>query len=485
MANVDPSQHAAPAPPGRSNVDPSQRAAPAPPGRPRNRPAPMSGFPELLPGQQMVTTQIVDGLRRIFELHGFAPIETRAVEPVERLTGGTDVDKEIYAVRRLAEPNDGDVEAGLGLHFDLTVPFARYVLENAGKLDFPFRRYQIQKVWRGERPQSGRYREFTQADIDIVAKDSLAFHHDIEVARVMAEALAGLPVGPFRLQINNRKVLQGFLLGIGAPDPAAAMRAIDRMDRVPASVVGELLRTEATLTDRQAQLCLELAAIRTPDNSFVDRVRVLGVHDQLLDEGLAELGAVIEGCADLNSERITVEADLRIARGLDYYTGTVFETRLTGYDALGSICSGGRYDSLASHGRTTYPGVGISLGLSRLLVPLFADGTLAPSRSVPSTVLIALADEDSRAVSTLVAQALRARGIASEVAAAADKYGRQIRFAQRRDIPYVWFPATEVAAADEVKDIRSGGQVPADPKTWWPPEADLTAQIITTPKTTE
>ncbi|MDQ4037686.1 MAG: ATP phosphoribosyltransferase regulatory subunit, partial [Actinomycetota bacterium] len=157
----------------------------------------------------MIEAHIINGLRRTFELHGFAPIETRAVEPIQRLTGGGEIDKEIYAVRRLAGGNDAD--AGLGLHFDLTVPFARYVLENAGRLEFPFRRYQIQKVWRGERPQSGRYREFTQADIDIIAKEELAFHHDVEVARVMAEALAGLPVAPFRLQINNRKLLQGFL----------------------------------------------------------------------------------------------------------------------------------------------------------------------------------------------------------------------------------------------------------------------------------
>ncbi|MDQ3714451.1 MAG: histidine--tRNA ligase [Actinomycetota bacterium] len=447
------------------------------------RPGPLSGFPELLPGQRMIEQQIIDGLRRTFELHGFAPIETRAVEPVERLTGGGEIDKEIYAVRRLADVGDR-AEAGLGLHFDLTVPFARYVLENAGKLEFPFRRYQIQKVWRGERPQSGRYREFTQADIDIVARDEFAFHHDIEVARVMAEALAGLPVAPFRLQINNRKLLQGFLLGIGATDPPAAMQAIDRLDKLPSDVVGKLL-AEAGLAVHQAEAFLRLAEIRSDTNSFVDRVRELGVKHELLDQGLDELVTVLDGCQDLNSERITVEVDLRIARGLDYYTGTVFETRLAGHDSLGSICSGGRYDSLASDGRTTYPGVGISLGLSRLLVPLFADGTVAASRSVPSAVLVAMADEGSRAVSTCVAQALRSRGIAAEVVASPDKYGKQIRYAQRRGIPYVWFPATGTEAGHEVKDIRSGDQGTADPDTWLPPEVDLTAQIITTPKTAE
>ncbi len=443
-------------------------------------PGPLSGFPELLPAQRMLEQQIIDGLRRSFELHGFAPVETRAVEPVEWLTGGGEIDKEIYAVRRLAEVDDGDAEAGLGLHFDLTVPFARYVLENAGKLDFPFRRYQIQKVWRGERPQGGRYREFTQADIDIVAKGELAFHHDIEVALVMAEALSGLPVPPLRLQINNRKLMQGFITGLGVADPSMAMRILDRMDRLPGERVGEQLRIEAGLSAPHADACLALASIRTADTSFIDRVHDLGVKHELLDQGLAELASVIEGCAGINSTRITVQADLRIARGLDYYTGTVFETRLTGYDELGSICSGGRYDSLVSDGPTSYPGVGISLGVSRLLVPLFADRTLTASRSVPSAVLVALADDNSRSASTWVARALRMRGVASEVAAAADKYGKQIRYAERRGIPYVWFPATGPRDQHEVKDIRSGEQVAADPDTWLPPEVDLTPQIITT-----
>ncbi len=466
-----------------TDVDPSQGTAQIPPGRSTHRPAPLSGFPELLPGQRMVEAQIIDRLRRTFELHGFAPIETRAVEPIDRLTGGAEIDKEIYAVRRLAD--DRNTEPDLGLHFDLTVPFARYVLENAGRLDFPFRRYQIQKVWRGERPQAGRYREFTQADIDIVGKGTLDFHHDVEVARVMAEALAALPViGPFRLQVNNRKLLQGFLLGIGATDPPAAMQAIDKLDKLPTDAVGTLL-TQSGLASGQAQALLRLADIRSATTSFVDQVRGLGVQHELLDEGLDELAAVLHGCQDLSSDRITVEVDLRIARGLDYYTGTVFETRLAGYEALGSICSGGRYDALASDGRMTYPGVGISLGLSRLLVPLFADGTLTPARSVPTAVLVALAGQGSRAASTQVAQALRARGVPTEVAPSADKYGKQIRYAERRGIPYVWFPGAEAETGHEVKDIRSGDQVPADPNTWLPPEVDLSPEIVSTPKTVE
>lgn len=443
--------------------------------------ASLSGFPELLPAQRVVELAVLDQLRRTFELHGFASIETRAAEPLESLLRKGEIDKEVYVLRRLhADEDAGD--SGLGLHFDLTVPFARYVLDNAGHLEFPFRRYQIQKVWRGERPQTGRYREFTQADIDIVAKDELPFHHDVEVARVMAEALAALTfLPPMRLQVNNRRLIEGFYLGVGAKDPAAVMRAIDKLDKMPTDAVHTQLRDDAGLSDEQAELCLRLAAIRSTDVSFVGRVRELGVVHDLLDQGLDELAAVIAGCAEVTSQRVVVEADLRIARGLDYYTGTVFETRMAGYESLGSVCSGGRYDSLASDGRVTYPGVGISLGVTRLVLPLVQQGALAGSRPVPSAVLVALPSEDDRAACDRIAQRLRSRGIACEVAAAPQKFGRQIRYAERRGIPFVWFPGAG-EAGDEVKDIRSGDQVAADASSWTPPPSDLYPQVVTTEK---
>ena len=443
------------------------------------KPTPLSGFPELLPAARAVEREVLDTLARTFELHGFANIETRVVEPLDRLAKGGEIDKEIYVLRRLQAEDAAD-DTGLGMHFDLTVPFARYVLENAGHLEFPFRRYQIQKAWRGERPQEGRFREFTQADIDIVGKDTLGFHHDIEVARVMAEALIGLPLPAMRLQVNNRKLIQGFYQGIGATDVEAVMRVIDKIDKLPSEVVAKMLVDEAGLDDDQAAQCLQLAGIRSSDTSFVDAVRALGVSNDLLEEGLRELAAVVEGCASVTSDRFAVEADLRIARGLDYYTGTVFETVMAGFEGLGSICSGGRYDSLASDGRNTYPGVGISLGVSRMLVPLLARGHLTASRSVPSAVLVALVDEDSRAEADAIAQQLRARGVATEVAPAPQKFGKQIRYAERRGIPYVWFPgAGESAGRHQVKDIRSGEQADADPGTWTPPESDLSPQVRT------
>ena len=441
------------------------------------KPTPLSGFPELLPADRVVEQQVLDTLRRTFELHGFASIETRAVEPLDQLLRKGDTSKEVYLLRRLHEES-AEGHAGLGLHFDLTVPFARYVLENAGKLEFPFRRYQIQKVWRGERPQEGRYREFTQADIDIVGRDELGFHHDIEVARVMLDALRRLEfLPPFRLQVNNRKLIQGFYAGLGAEDLDEVMRVVDKLDKLSVEQVRGLLVGEVGLTEQQADACLALATIRTTDDSFVEQVRALGVEHPLLEEGLAELASLVRGCAGLVEPggRVAIEADLSIARGLDYYTGTVFETRLAGYESLGSICSGGRYDALASDGRTTYPGVGISLGVSRVLVPLLGAGVLRADRGVPSVVLVALTDDAHRASADALADRLRARDIACEVAPAPQKFGKQIRHAERRGIPYVWFPQDD--GTHQVKDIRSGNQLDADPDTWTPSSQDLRPQV--------
>ncbi len=452
-----------------------------------SKPTPLSGYPEFLPAERAVEREVVARISRTFELHGFANIETRAVEPLDRLAKGGEVDKEIYVLRRLhADPDDtaaGDSGQGrqLGLHFDLTVPFARYVLENAGHLEFPFRRFQIQPAWRGERPQEGRYRQFNQADIDIVGRDELPFHHDVEVVRVMVEALDGLPLPALSFQVNNRKLIQGFYRGLGIPDVPAAIRAIDKLDKQPAEAVAALLVETAGATPEQADTCLALATIRVADASFVDTVRGLGVQDDLLETGLAELAAVIDGCANLVNEHVTVEANLRIARGLDYYTGTVVEIFMAGYERLKSVGGGGRYDALASDGRTTYPGVGISFGVSRTLVPLVADGVLSGSRAVSSAVLVALVDEESRPAAQDLADRLRRRGIPTEVSAGAQKFGRQIRYAERRGIPYVWFqpPDGRSDGSHQVKDIRSGDQVDADPDAWTPPDTDLTQSILT------
>ncbi len=434
------------------------------------RPAPLSGFPEWLPADRIVEQHLLDRLRRTFELYGFASIETRAVEPLAQLLRKGEIDKEVYLLRRM-QAEESEADAGLGLHFDLTVPFARYVVENSGKLVFPFRRYQIQKVWRGERPQDGRFREFTQADIDVVARGELPLHHDAELALVMADALGALPIPPVRIQINNRKVAEGFYRGVGLADPAAVLRAVDKLDKIGPVKVRALLVAYTGASGAQADACLELATITGTDASVAERVRALGVADPMLDEGLEELVAVLDAAA--GHAPGVVAADLRIARGLDYYTGTVYETLLVGHEDLGSICSGGRYDNLAGTGDERYPGVGLSIGVSRLLSRLVGRGLLNASRAVPTCVLVAVAAEESRTACNTLAATLRRRGIATEVAPHADKFGKQIRYADRRGIPYVWFPGPADVGTDEVKDIRSGDQAPADPATWVPPEADL------------
>ncbi|MDO8145058.1 MULTISPECIES: histidine--tRNA ligase [unclassified Isoptericola] len=449
------------------------------------RVTPLSGFPEWLPDGRVVEQHVLDVLRRTFELHGFAGIETRAVEPLDQLLRKGETSKEVYVLRRLQEEGEdtsadgGRGEKQLGLHFDLTVPFARYVLENAGRLAFPFKRYQIQKVWRGERPQEGRFREFVQADIDVVGAGELPYHYEVEVPLVMAEALGalrevGLP--PVRVLVNNRKVAEGFYRGLGLSDVEGVLRQIDKLDKIGVEKVAELLVAEQGATAEQAAACLDLAAIHGSDTTVVDDVRKLAARydaaTDLLETGLAELGALIEA-AGARAPGVVV-ADLKIARGLDYYTGSVYETVLVGHEQLGSICSGGRYDTLASDGKNTYPGVGLSVGVSRLVSRLLSAGLMTATRGVPTAVLVAVTDEDHRAQSDAVAAALRARGIPTDVAPSAAKFGRQIKVADRRGIPFVWFPGEE----HQVKDIRSGEQVEADPTTWAPPAEDLHPRVV-------
>ncbi|MER2133993.1 MAG: histidine--tRNA ligase [Arthrobacter sp.] len=441
------------------------------------RKASLSGFPEWLPQERLVELHVLDVLRRTFELHGFANIETRAVETVGQLLRKGEIDKEVYALSRLqAEEGEGPAKQDpnqLALHFDLTVPFARYVVENAGHLAFPFRRYQIQKVWRGERPQEGRAREFTQADIDVVGDGDLPFRYDVELALVIAEALGALPIPDFRIRVNNRKLAEGFYRGIGLEDTAGVLRSIDKLEKVGAERVAELLQEELGATPEQASLALQLASIRTEDVSFVEQVRALGVSNDLLDTGLDELEQVIAEAARRAPGKVI--ADLSIARGLDYYTGTVYETVLVGHEQLGSICSGGRYDSLASKGSRSFPGVGLSIGVTRLVMRILSQEFAEASRSVPTAVLVTLADDDSWSAAQDVAAALRGRGIAVEVAAKAEKFGKQIKYADRRGIPFVWFTAED--GTHEVKDIRSGDQVQADPAVWTPPAEDLLPQV--------
>jgi histidyl-tRNA synthetase len=299
----------------------------------------------------------------------------------------------------------------------------------------------------------------------------------------MAEALGALRdigVPPVRILVNNRRVAEGFYRGIGLTDVEGVLRSIDKLDKIGPEKVAGLLVAETGATPEQAQACLDLAAISGGDAGVVDRVRALaathGVESELMEQGLGELRQLIEAAA-VRAPGVVV-ADLKIARGLDYYTGSVYETVLVGHEQLGSICSGGRYDTLASDGKQTYPGVGLSIGVSRLVSRLLSGGLVRATRGVPAAVLVAVTSEESRPASDAVAAALRARGVPVEVAPTAAKFGKQIKHADRRGIPYVWFPAGEDGAADQVKDIRSGDQVDADPATWAPPAADLWPRVV-------
>ncbi|GGS15018.1 histidine--tRNA ligase [Actinokineospora fastidiosa] len=428
------------------------------------RPAPISGFSEWLPEVRLVELHWLDRIRATFERYGFASIETPSVESLDVLTAKGETSQEVYTLRRLqADPRDTS-DAKLGLHFDLTVPFARYVAQHFNDLVFPFKRYQMQRVWRGERPQEGRFREFTQCDIDVINVDSVPLHFDAELPRIIHEVLTGLGLPPWSLNINNRKILQGFYEGLGIGDPLAVIRIADKLDKIGVAGVSDLL-AGAGLSPEQVTACLDLAQIKGSDASVVDEITRLGVKSDLLAEGLDELGFVLESLADLPDG--SVVADLSIARGLDYYTGTVYEGKFLDWPNYGSICSGGRYANLAgSFIRRDLPGIGLSIGLTRIFAKLVAEGLLQTGPMTPSQVLVVVPSDERRADALAVAARLRERGYNTEIYHQADKLKKQLKYASQKGIPFVWFPPFEDGRPHEVKDMASGAQTEADPGTW-------------------
>jgi histidyl-tRNA synthetase len=435
------------------------------------RPAPISGFPEWLPEVRRVELQWLDGIRQTFERYGFCSIETPSVEALEVLVAKGETSQEVYTLRRLqaeaGDDNDGS-DARLGLHFDLTVPFARYVAQHFNDLVFPFKRYQIQRVWRGERPQEGRYREFTQCDIDVINVDQVPLHFDAELPRIIHEILTGLRLPAWSLNINNRKVLQGFYQGLGIGDPLGVIRVADKIDKIGAEGVETLLASELGLQTEQVAACLDLAQIRGTDPSVIDDVTRLGSKSDLLTEGLDELAFVLDSLSDLPAG--SVVADLSIARGLDYYTGTVYEGKFADWPNYGSICSGGRYENLAgSFIRRKLPGIGLSIGLTRIFAKLVAEGLLQTGPSCPSDVLVVVPHDQRRPHAVITAAQLRTRGFNTELYHQPDKLAKQIRYASRKGIPFVWFPPFEDGQPHEVKDMASGDQREADPATWQRP----------------
>lgn len=462
--------------------------------------ASVSGFPEWLPQERVVEQTIIDTLRRIFQLHGFLGIETRAVETGASLLKKGETSKQIYLLSRLQDvghESDTPLPQRLGLHFDLTVPLSRYVVEHSGELVFPFKRWQIQKVWRGERPQDGRFREFVQADIDVVGNGNLPSHYEVELPLVMLEALTALkPLGlpSATIHVNNRQLSEGFYRAIGLTDIEGVLREVDKLDKIGPHEVAQLLTSTCGATAEQAQACLDLATITTDDekklaSQFTDLCARYHVDTDssayaMAMQGLQTVSMIISQARETDAAEGSVIADLAIARGLDYYTGSVYETSLEGAPELGSICSGGRYDNLARQGNHKYPGVGLSIGLSRLLSYLLSVRKARASRQSPSAVMVAVWNEDDRASSNRIAFQLRSRGISTDVAPSAQKIGKQIRYASRLGIPYVWFPVDPNAQAgsdnttQQVRNIITGQQETADPASWNPSSVYARQHIV-------
>jgi len=426
----------------------------------------VSGFPEWLPEQRMVELKWMDDIRRIFESYGFCSIETPSVEEIEALLAKGEADKEIYAVKRLQMDNQAD-EPRLGLHYDLTVPLARYVAEHFHDLVFPFKRYQMQRAWRGERPQEGRYREFYQCDIDVINLDQVPLHFDAEMPAIMYDILCRLEVGDFQIRVSNRKILEGYFRGLEIEETISAIRLVDKLDKIGEDGVLSLLQADLALPREVALRCLALASIRTTDLSFVERVRALGVESDLLNKGLEELAFVMDALHTL--PKGTLLADLSIARGFDYYTGTVYEGKLLEFPTYPSICSGGRYDNLAgAFINRKLPGVGMSLGLTRIFAKLVAEKRLRVGPKCPTQVLVIFPRAERREETARTANLLRERGLNVEMYHSPGKIAQQMRYASRKGIPYVWFPPFEDGGRHEVKDLASEKQEIADPATWSP-----------------
>ncbi len=438
------------------------------------KPKPISGFPEWLPEVRRVEQQWLDHIRAIFERYGFCSIETPAVEELDVITAkGGDADKEIYVLERLQADPDDKKEARLALHFDQTVPMARYVAMNFNELVFPFKRYQMQKVWRGERPQAGRFREFMQCDIDVINVDNLPMHFDAEIPSVIWEVLSSLPGmedEKIQLRISNRKILIGLLEALGISNITEITRIIDKLEKIGEGEVRKLL-SDLGVNNAQAEQILELAKIKvSPDEFFTAIVDFIADYEVPVDaetfnDGMHELTFVMDNLTHLPEGAVV--ADLSIVRGLDYYTGTVYETVFTEDPGYGSICSGGRYDDLAGgYINKHLPGVGISIGFSRLFDRLRQKGKFDTSRISPADVLVVLPSEERRGVTNETAQALRARGINVEAYHAPQKIGKQISYAEKKGIPYVWFPPFDDDGKHEIKNMASGEQSEADPATW-------------------
>jgi histidyl-tRNA synthetase len=430
--------------------------------KPRTTP----GVMELLPRDQIAFQRMLDVIRRNYERFGFLPVETPVFELSEVLltkTGG-ETERQVYFVQSTGSLEQGG-QPELALRFDLTVPLARYVAEHEHDLAFPFRRYQIQRVYRGERAQRGRFREFYQCDIDVIGKDALSVRHDAEMPAVIHAVFSELGVGPFTIQLNNRKLLRGFFEGVGIADgerQALVLREIDKLDKrgadaVRATLTGEGFALAEAVVDRI------MAFVQTRSVSHADalaRLAALGEGSQTLAQGRDELREVLELLKAYGVPEKNYAINFSIARGLDYYTGTVYETTLDDHPQIGSVCSGGRYENLASHyTKSRLPGVGISIGATRLFWQLREAGIVSTAESSVE-VMVGLVDDGRLPDSLDIARRLRAAGINAEVQLEAKKLAKQFQYADRAGIRFVILFGDEEAERGvvKVKDLKTQEQ---------------------------
>ena len=426
----------------------------------RVTPSPISGFPEWSPAERLVEQQMIDRIRASFERFGFSPIETPAVERNSVLTakGGEETERQIYSLTGLHPQSGGDTR-DYSLHFDLTVPLARYVAQHNNELVFPFRRYQIQKVWRGERPQHGRFREFTQCDIDIVGDGKLSLLADAEIPAVISNVFNSLDIGDFTIRISNRKILTGYLdhLGFAESDAAIILREADKIER---QGTDPLLQALDGLENGNSATDDILAIVQT-SGSPAEVLDILSTIDsgERFQQGVDELATVFEHAAEFGIAEENVTADIGIIRGLDYYTGTIYETRLDDHPQLGSICSGGRYDDLASYFiRKAMPGVGISIGLTRLFSQLLQAGIVEGGGASVAQVLVTTPDESLLAKSIEIASSLRGSDINTEIFFEQTRLGRQLRYASRKGFKLAVIPLPEDLEREQIKfrDMDAG-----------------------------
>jgi histidyl-tRNA synthetase len=426
----------------------------------------MPGVLELLPLDQIAFQRMLDVIRRNYERFGFLPVETPVMEYSDVLltkTGG-ETERQVYFVQSTGSLEQGE-KPELALRFDLTVPLARYVAEHEHDLSFPFRRYQMQRVYRGERAQRGRFREFYQCDIDVIGKDSLSIRYDAELPAVIYSVFRELNIGAFTIQLNNRKLMRGYFESLGVTDPeqqTLVLREVDKLDKRGADYVRETLTGEAFgLSAASAQKILDFVQVRSTSlQDAYDKLDALGAGSELMEQGRVELKEVLGLIHAFGVPETHYALNLSIARGLDYYTGTVYETTLNDHPQIGSICSGGRYENLAGqYTKSHLPGVGISIGLTRLYWQLRDAGLIGTARS---TVEVLITQMDSAQLPAYLALAgeLRAAGIATEVVLEGGKLGKQFKYADRAGIRFVI-----VLGEDEltkgvvtVKDLRREDQ---------------------------